>query len=271
MSVMAVYMIARLEFFRLLTNKFVLAVGVFLMFVAFLLGAGGAESFASFSSKHSQDVVLVAFGSSWETTVEISFVMASFLAATSLPHESWKNSLGVLLSKPLYRRDVVLGKFMGIAGFMFLFNAFDVLFTGLMIITFYRGPLSVTEFGLRVGAYILIFTLFISIVIALNMLFGAISKNLLFVTAASISYYFIESIWSAERVLGPLYFLSPLNVFGKIILPYDSEFLTIFDTVEPFTKWMYAAIPFVCIAIAELAILLLAGIAIFNRKDSMER
>ncbi len=128
-------------------------------------------------------------------------IIAIFLGATSISYERWNSSINVLLTKPLYRRDYIIGKFIGISAFMLLFNTITLLFIGLIMILFFRGPQSDIEFIWRLAAYIIITTLACSLVIALNMLFGIISKNILMVTAASITYVFFDWVWYNDRIL----------------------------------------------------------------------
>ena len=175
--------------------------------------------------------------------------------------------VNVLLAKPLYRRDYIMGKFTGLAAFMLLFITFIMLFTGLMVIVFFRGPQSIPEYVLRTTAYIAVFTLSCWLVIALNMLFGIVSKNVLFVTAAAMAYYFIDWVWFSERFIGALSILTPQTLLWKLIYNGDTS-ISLFDCLIPFDRWLSGAMPYVSLLIIETILLLLAGIYLFSREES---
>jgi ABC-2 type transport system permease protein len=142
-----------------------------------------------------------------------------------------------------------------------------MLFSGLVVIVFFRGPQSVQEYVLRTSAYIAIFTLSCWLVIALNMLLGIVSKNVLFVTAAAMAYYFIDWIWFSERFIGGLSILTPRSLLWKLIYNKDTS-ISLFDCFIPFDRWFSGAVPYISLLIIETLLLLLAGIYLFSREDN---
>jgi ABC-2 type transport system permease protein len=268
MSTTVVYKIARMEFIRVMTSPLVLLAAAILLFIAFLNGMGGVAILDYVGSTSNVDTaVLQGFLQVYGSTSMLLAIVAAFASATEISYERWNGSVNVLLAKPLYRRDYILGKFTGLAAFMLLFITFIMLFTGLMVIVFFRGPQSIHEYVLRTAAYIAIFTLSCWLVTALNMLFGIISKNLLFVTAAAMAYYFVDWIWFSERFIGDLSILTPKTLQWKLI--YNSDTLTsLFDCLIPFDRWLSGAMPYVLLLIIETVLLLLAGIYLFSREES---
>ncbi|WP_424358002.1 ABC transporter permease [Methanocella sp. MCL-LM] len=268
-----VYKLAKLEFIRVLTHPLTLIIGVFVLVIAFLCGAGGAVNLSKFEAwgTHPEDVFFIGFGNSLAAISMICMVMAIFLSVTAIPSERWKSSLNVLLTKPVYRRDFVLGKFAGLSVFMFLFNTFTILATGLMLIIFFREPASGLEFGWRLIAYILVLSLSCSIVIALNMLFSLISRNILFVTAISVIYVFFDWIWYNDRLLGTgiLSLISPMNLYYKFIKPFGGDsYAALFNTTITMGQWLDAVLPYLVILLIEIAALLLIEIYLFSREDT---
>lgn len=268
MSARVIYKIARMEFVRIMTNPIVLFTVALLMIIAFLNGAGGVDVLNYISSTDNTDTaVLKGFTQIFGSTGMILTIIAAFFSATSIPYDSWKGSLNLLLAKPLYRRDYIFGKFVGLAAFMLLFIMFIVLFTGLMVIVYFRGPQSISGYLWRVFAYITVLTLSCWLVIALNMLFGIVSKNVLFVTAAAITYFFIDWIWYSYRFFGVLSILTPQTLLCRFIYDANTS-ISLFDSLIPFNQWFSNAIPYFSLLIIELVILLLAGIFLFSREDS---
>jgi hypothetical protein len=243
-------------------------VGLILLAIVYLYTAGDIQSMQVASDRYEQDVFILKF-SPWTSTA-ISIIMAAFLGATTIPYERLKSSLNVLLTKPLYRKDYVLGKFFGLAGFMLIFNIAVFLIACLLITICFRGPLSITEFVTRGMLHLVILTLICSLVIALNMLFGIISKNILFVTAATMTYVFIDLLWYSDKFLGELYKLTPVNLYYKINDPMTTTmFPALRDTTVPIGQWLNAAAPYIVILIVEVIILLLIGARMFSKEDNI--
>ncbi len=261
LNVKALYKIARLEFVRVMIHPIVPVACLIVFTVALLNGAGGVIELKKLQAvDYSGDVLLVGFGQSFGGISMICTVMAVFLGATMIPHERWKNSLNVLLAKPLYRKDYLLGKFVGLSAFMLLFNTFTLLLVGLTMIIFFRGPESDFEFTWRLIAYIFVLTLTCSLVIALNMFFGLVAKNILFVTAASITYVFFDWIWYSDRIIGSgiISFLTPINLYSKLIIPSSGRVsIELFNTAVPPGQWLSAVIPFLALLLTEILVLLL--------------
>lgn len=265
----ATYKIARQEFTRLLLYPLVPIAVIIVIFIAYLNGAGELPTLQSLSGRYQEDMVVVGFGQCFQSTSMIITIMAVFLSATSIPYEKWNNSLNVLLTKPLYRNDYLAGKFVGLSAFMLLFNTFTILLIGLMTIMCYGGPLSAPEFVWRVIAYILIISISCMVVIALNMLIGIASKNILFVTTASIIYVFFDWIWYNDQLLGSLSVFTPMQLYATIIDPsHISSFPTLFDTMVPFYQWFDSAAPYILALMLELITFLLAGMLLFSWRDN---
>lgn len=280
MSVKAIYSIAKQEFIRVLTHPIVPSVVLIVIFMAILIGAGDVSDLNaisvmnSISNRIGQDVLIVGLGQCWWTMSMLCTIAAVFLGATVIPYERWSNSINVLLTKPLYKRDYYIGKFTGILAFMLLLNTFTILFVGLMMILFFRGPESDTEYVWRVIANIVVSTLSCSLVIALNMFFGTLSKNILFVTTISITYIFFDWIWYSNRILGWLSNYTPSSLNSMLVGPLPPSALTggqpaLFNTLVPFDKWFMGAAPFLIILFIELLFLIFAGIYLFSRDDNV--
>ncbi|CAJ36175.1 ABC transporter permease subunit [Methanocella arvoryzae] len=262
-------MIAMQEFTHTLTHPLALLVGGIVLAVAYINGAGGVDTLEIVNAQADLDAVMVGFGQSWQATSMICTIMAAFLGATTIPYEKWKHTLNVLFTKPLYRKDYIAGKFVGLTAFMLVFNTFAVMFTGLLIIVYFREPLSVSDFLLRVIAYIIVMTMSCSLVIALNMLIGVLSKNILVVTSAAMTYIYFDWIWNNDRMLGNLAFLTPMNLYNKLINPITTLYPTLYDTLTPFTLWFSSAVPYIGLMLIEILVFLLAGIHLFTREDKI--
>lgn len=270
MNMHAQYEIARNEFLRALLHPIVVIAGIIALVMAYLNGAGDSGNLTSYNVNVPQDVFILQLTQTYAVTFMISTIMAAFLGAISISRERWSSTLSVLLTKPLNRKDYVLGKFFGLAAFLLVFITFVLLFNSLMITIFYRGPISAEEYVWRITVYILALTLCSSLVLALNMLIGIVSKNLLVVTSISMTYIFVEWFWNLTHLLGNLSVYTPINICNKLISPtLTMSVAVLFDTTKPFYIWFYAAVPYILILIAEMFVILTVSIFLFSRTDNI--
>jgi ABC-2 type transport system permease protein len=273
LNIAVIYKIARHEFVSILVHPLIPFACIIVIVIALLSGAGCVATLQlQEASGSGRDVLLSGFRQSWGAISVICTVIAIFLGATTISYERWKNSLNILLSKPLYRKDCLMGKFVGLSAFMFLFNTFSLLLVGIAMIVFFRRPISEFEFTWRLIAYILSLTLACSLAIALNMLIGTVAKNILFVTAASITYVFFEWIWYDDRIFGTgaISLITPMNLYNKFINPIPGSAIpALFNTIVPFGEWFNAIIPFLFLLLMELCILLATNVYIFSIEDTI--
>jgi ABC-2 type transport system permease protein len=269
----AVYEIAKQEFTRILVHPITLFTALILIILVLLNVMGEARQIqgTSIGSQPSWDTTVSWFSSSWWAISVVCTMIAVFIGATSIPYERWNHSVSVLISKPLYMWDFVLGKFLGLSMFMLVFNTSVLLFISLMTIIFLKPPQSELEFAWRLIAYIFVMTLSCSLIIALNMFFGIISKNILVVTSASIIYIFFDWIWRIGDLIGNLSMFTPVQLYHSLICPFiiAGEPFPLFDTLVSFDRWFYAVLPLLAIIFIEISALLLAGIFLFSREDSV--
>jgi len=71
--------------------------------------------------------------------------LAMCVGVMSVAEERSSGSLRLLFTKPLYRRDIILGKFLGICAFLVLSITFTVILFVTMEMIFFGGPNSVND------------------------------------------------------------------------------------------------------------------------------
>ncbi len=193
----------------------------------------------------------------------IFLIMSAFLGAMSIPYDRWNHSYNVLLGKPVRRRDIILGKFAGLSGFMLLLNAFVFVVSATLSVAFIGEPNSQSEYWLWVCGLIAMFTLTCSAIIALNLLIGTISKNFLVVASLSFVYITIELFWYKDWFLRSLSWLTPINLNpGGDVFGDGMFFLSNLGSVPVPNSLVHLAV-----LLIELAGFLLAGVYLFTRED----
>lgn len=270
MSFRAQYAVGKLEFRRIMFHPIVPVIGLIITAFIYISNAGGAYLFEELSRKYLSDAYVLGFSQTWDATTLICMIMAAFFGATSVSKERWDDSINVVLTKPLYRRDYLIGKLMGVTASLFVFIVFSLLITGIITAYYFRGPLSMSEFAWRIIAYIILLTLSCCLVAAINIFFGVLTKNMLFVVAASMTYIFAEWFWNISVYLPGYELISPMRVNGCMFgMGVNTSLLYLFDTLCPFTQWFDYAIPYILITVIELVFVLLISIIVFSRSENV--
>jgi len=256
----AIVLVARNEFYRVLKNPLAIIVGVIILFLAYINGIGGA-------SQLSLSDFMIGYSQINADTVLIICIMAAFLGVVSMSEERWINSFNVLLTKPIYRRDIVLGKWFGLVGFMILFVTLLMLFTTSMLIIGFNGAPSYPVLFCKLAFYIIVLVMESSLVISLTMLLGTVFKNILGAMSLVMVYLYADWFQGISNYIGAFSVFTPNMLYYKIVSPSGNVPFELLDTTIPFDKWLGDATPYLIIILAEIVILIFANCLVFNRQD----
>lgn len=265
--------IAENEFKAIAANPLVIVVGVIVIFMAFINGYGGYGGSSRIDVSYfkvGQDSFMQGLMQIWYNTVFICNIMAAFLGVISIAKERWTRSINVLLIKPLYKMDIVGGKFAGISVFLFIFISLVLAFTTVMLIIFFKEPLSYYELFMRLLAYIIILTGECSLVAALTMLVGSAVNNLIGSITLVITYIYAEWL-SPITSLDVLSFITPEGLLIKMSNPITtSGYVTeLFNTLVPFTQWLSDAAPYFIFMMLYIIAVLVINCWAFAKVDDI--
>lgn len=268
-----VRIIAENEFKAIAANPLVILVGVIVIFMAFINGYGGYGGSSRIDVSYykvGQDSFMQGLMQIWYNTVFICNIMAAFLGVISIAKERWTRSINVLLIKPIYKMDIVAGKFAGISVFLLIFISLVLAFTTVMLIIFFKEPLSYYELFMRLFAYIIILTGECSLVAALTMLVGSAVNNFIGSIAIVITYIYAEWI-SPITSLGDFSSITPGGLLVKMYNPIKtSGYITeLFNTLVPFTQWLSDAAPYLIFLLLYLTAILVINCWAFVKVDDI--
>ncbi len=263
-----IYFIARNEFYRVIGHPIVLLVSIIIVILTFVNGWGGVFDIEMVSIGQHSDGFIRGFSQVWYVTTFICTILAAFLGVTSISEERWNHSLNVLLVKPLYRRDVIIGKFMGLGVFILGFVILIMLVNTLTLLLFYGPPISLVEFLWRITAYIAILWMDCSLVLSLMLLVGALFKDFLLAVSIAITYISYEFFWNI--VIGYISILikiplAPYTIAMKILDPLGSSDL--FNTNVPFDVWFGAGSQYIALLLLLIVLVLLMSCFAFTRME----
>lgn len=122
------------------------------------------------------------------------------LGVVSIADERSKASLGVMLAKPLYRRDLILGKLTGIAAFLLLLMTITFVFFVSSLIVVYGNMGSMMEVFIRMSLFIFLLFAYCCFTLGVVALFSILfSKGAALV--ASLAYFCYE--WYSYGFIAP--------------------------------------------------------------------
>jgi ABC-2 type transport system permease protein len=264
--------IARNEFIRVLDNPIIIVIGIILLAIGYINAAGDFNTLINIATFLQCDGLLYGYGQVFYYTNFICGIMAAFLGVMAISGDRFTGSFNVLLAKPVYRRDFIIGKYIGLTGFIVLFLMLEMIVYFLMLLFFYGEPLSLSEIIVRVSAYIFVLTLDLVLVMGLAMLIGIMCKNILTASSLVVTYLSFEWFWNQSTSMISMIInfpLSPYMLTGRILFGSGIENDNLFNSTVQFNIWLFSALPEIIImALIALAVLLI-NCHIFTRSDNI--
>jgi ABC-2 type transport system permease protein len=265
----ALVKIAGNEFKGTVGHPLVIVTSLVLLLFAVLNGLGGKEMLIDLSDLSGSDpgdvIIHTGLGQVLYSIAFLCTIVAVFVGAMSVVRELSKNSLALLLTKPLYRRDVVVGKFLGLSLFLLFFVAFNVSVNISMIVLFFEVPAQVGEFLLRVFSFILVLFVECSLAMAVMMLAGVVFRDLLKVALVSVTYVFLEWFAMIHASLGWWANISPRSMFFSIVMGSGN----LMDTSITFSTWLGGHLSQIVLMITVTVGIILLVCIVFGRADDL--
>jgi len=261
--------IARNEFNRVIRHPMVIVVGAIVLIIAYVNGAGGGSILSSIGLSVGQDIFMQGYGQLIYNVSFICCIMAAFLGVASMSEEYGKNSFSVTLTKPIYRRDVILGKVIGLCEFMFLFITLVVVFITTMLILGFRSPDSYVELW-RPVVLILALGFESSLVVSLTVLVGSIFRNIIGGISIAITYIYVDWFRNISQYMGVFSVITPKILYLNIINPPNSDdIMMLFNTLIPFDRWFGDASMYIVLLLIEMTMLIVISCLVFTRQENL--
>jgi ABC-2 type transport system permease protein len=252
------------EFRRQLGHPVTIAVFGLLVVIAVANGLGSIQVLPSFETWMDDDVFIRVGLSQVMFNISQYCSVAALILGLLCVAEDRRRTLGVLLTKPVLKRDVVAGKFLGLNAFMLLLIAVTYLLVSALIALAFRGPSSMEEFVLRLAALTLALFLECSFLAGVGMLIGIAFGSLKEAILVGVTYLSIEWLSNA-MFMNVLKYLSPYYLYFKIISADDLK--SVLFTTVPFGSWLAQALPYAALMIAGIAIMFALNCVVIERTE----
>jgi len=261
--------IARNEFYRTMFNPMVAVVGMILLTITCLNAAGGIQDLQATSAIWECDGFIIGFSQIWYNTNFICGIMAAYLGVMSISSERGNGSLGILLTKPLYRRDVILGKFIGIDLFLFVFLVITMLANSLFLLNFYGAPSSVYEFLWRITIYTIVLLMDLSLVTGITMFIGIMFKDLLLAVSVVVTYLSYEWFWNQVTAILSYMLNFPVAPYLLTMKIFSMDSNNLFNSNTQFSAWINGVYPYLFLIIFLILAVLLLDCFIYARAEDV--
>ncbi|AFC99898.1 hypothetical protein Mtc_1142 [Methanocella conradii HZ254] len=191
------------------------------------------------------------------------------LGVVSIADERSKGSLGVMLAKPLYRRDLILGKLTGIAALLLLLMTITFVSFVSSLIVVYGNIGSMMEVIIRMSLFIFLLFAYCCFTLGVVALFSILfSKGAALV--ASLAYFCYEwysygFIAPSDPFFGALRRFDPVQIFWNPLINVKGSGLQ--DTALPLGEWINYSWPYITLLVLYVIIIMLVDSMIFNREE----
>jgi ABC-2 type transport system permease protein len=261
----SIFLITGNEFRRIIRHPLVLVISCILFGLTIINAMG--NSIMMLSNPEVAELgqnIFIQYGVEpvFSVTLELCSLVALFIGAMSLAEEMTGKSFGVLIIKPLYRRDVIAGKFIGLNLFVLLLVAANFILCSVLLAALYGTTSMAMGSILRLSVYIFVVFLMCSITMTIAMLFGIVLKDMLKAAVVAMTYYIADSHGSLNGYLGSLGLYMPQNLFSAM-----TSASGLLYTTTPLAEWLSAALPYIFLIILEILVVLVTGLLIFSRSN----
>lgn len=261
--------IAMNEFSRIMRQPIILVIAAILFLILLVNGASSAQVIPEFLPDKDDVFLKVGVSNTMYYTSLFLSVVSMFIGVLSIAEERSRGTLRVLLAKPVFRKDVFFGKFLGISMLLLILTVTSVTLCVSAILIFYGGPLSLQDALIRLSTYTMLIFLNCVLTVAIAMLIGVAVKNILGILMLAGSLLCFEWFINIEdwlsSLLGSLkYIISQKMLFFTIMGPTGPGLL---HTTMPYQVWLEDAAPYITAFLLEIIVVLVLAFLAFNGDD----
>lgn len=259
--------IAQNEISVIMKTPVVFIFGVIILILAFINAGGSSAILPDIKFLSSNEAFFyIGFGNFyWILSMLFAFFSMS-IGIISIANERSNGSLRILISKPLYRRDIILGKLLGISTLLFLLIIFTLTLFVFLMVVFLGYSVPISDILLRGGTYAIVLLFSSCFTLSLIMLFSIIldKAEALVISIAYISFEWLTQTPMMPSWLGEIQIINPMNLFIYATLKPGND---LFALSIPYEVWLSNALPYIILLIVEVIIIVLIDCIIFNKHD----
>jgi ABC-type transport system involved in multi-copper enzyme maturation permease subunit len=260
--------IARHQFSDIVRQPLVIII-ICILFVLSILNGAASESLLHNADHYLLDgndhFLSVAMSNTLYHTSILLSALSMFIGILTIAEERFSSSLGVLLAKPVYRRDILAGKFIGLSIFLLILTIAVILLCVSSIMVFYSGPSSTGEAIMRISSYIAVLFLNCTLTLSIALLIGVVFKNIVEVLIFSGIFLCLDWYYTLPQFMAGFKAIIPAGLYFTILDGVNNNYL--FNTSVDYGTWLNAAFPYVIFLCTAIVSVFLFSCYVFNLED----
>jgi len=263
--------IANMEFTVLARQPLIWIICIVIVLLSFVHAAGNMVLLPQWILDGSSEVFISGAmnNSFWYTTLFCS-LLAMGIGITSISEERSNGNIRVLLSKPMYRRDLIAGKFLGASAFLLVAVSMALVLCVVTTLLVFNGPVSLSDLAVRMSCYGIVLFLYCVLTLGIAMLIGAYFKELALALIFAFSYMYFGWILCYyfdyfKGTISSLKLLDPYRLYCGIV--FESG-IGIFNVSIPVVTWFNSVSLEIGFLILEIIVIFLANCIVFNKEES---
>jgi len=258
----AIFGIAKNEFSRCIGHPLVIGLTIFLCILALIVVSGNYMSIQKSQQEPiDSNVLFLDITSSsiyWISSI-LSFLSLS-IGVVSMAGERSSGSIRVLLSKPVYRMEIIMGKFIGINSLILLLILFVISICIALSLIAFGLPSAFPEDILRVLSLAFLLFLLCAIFTNIVLLCGVLFKDIYTSLILSTSLYLIWFISWPYIWTDFLKLINPVLLYLILIRDYSNTHIS-------YLNWVSSILPYITYMLLEILAIFLINCYIFTREE----
>lgn len=250
--------ISRNESGESLRNPLIVLVAMAIVIFAFINGLG---NFYFNESLYGVSYITHSLGSYYYIISILCTIVAAFVGVTSV---AGKGDLSnVLLTKPVFKRDIILGKFFGNSSLMIAMIFSSYLISTLFGVLFYGTSGLSSDFFIRLASMIIILFIECSLVSGITMLFGILFRNLIQAAGVAVTFFYLDWYANPSTFVESLKWISPYFLYHFAC----GADVPIVDTTFLYLDWLKVAFPYIAVMICATILVVIVDCIMFAKQE----
>lgn len=261
----SVTLIAENEFGRIIKHPFITLTVILLIIMDIIYAGSSSTILPTVKALEQGDVFLRGLGNPLHDVAMILSFFSMCVGIITISTERARGSLRVLMVKPVYLKEIILGKILGMMALLLIITSLVVtLHMSLMMIS-YGMPIALDDAILRILSYILALFGLCVLTAAATMLIGIIFKDLRIALIVSISYLYVMWFSMVPSNIEIIRYIDLMYLYQYIIHGGGNN---LFDTSHSYELWLLSALPYIGAMIVEILAFLFLSISAFNKEEA---
>jgi len=256
--------IAENEFKRIINHPIVLIITFILFIYSIINGIGSYYLLPQLSHLNLGDLFLIGFRNNISDITLILSFLSLCIGVVLISEDRSTGRLRILMTKPVYLKEIIVGKFIGLNLSIFIISMLATIFNVFMLAMIYR-PFQSYDTLIRILIIALLLYMLNVLIATIVIFIGTILKNMYAALVATSAFLYLIWFVFPPYNLGELLKINPIILYQNIIAGGGTNLL---DTSNSLDSWAFSSLPLIGILLTEILIFLIINIHYFGKEET---